>query len=223
MTINSKQATDVFCSWSGGKDSCFALYKAVKSGMRPRMLVTMMEETGERSRAHGLSIDVLLRQSESLGIPLTMRSTSWDEYERIFIDALVELRKAGLEGGVFGDIDLDEHREWATRVCGSAGMTAVHPLWKKNRAKLIGDFLRTGFDATVVAVKDGVLGPEILGRKLTADLVNEFRKAGIDPSGEAGEYHTVVTEGPLFSTPLNLANRGAVQRDGYWFLDVACI
>jgi uncharacterized protein (TIGR00290 family) len=223
MDITPLANADAFCSWSGGKDSCLALYRAIRSGMRPRMLLTMMSETGERSRGHGLATDVLLRQSASLGIPLTMRSASWDDYERVFVDALAELRASGIGHAVFGDIDLEGHLEWTRRVCMTAGMNAVHPLWKADRVSLVDEFLRRGFEATIVAVKDKSLGPEILGRRLTAKLVDEFRELGIDPSGEAGEYHTVVTGGPLFSEPLNLVNKGVVQRDGYWFLDVACL
>ncbi len=223
MTVDSGQPADAFCSWSGGKDSCLALYRAIKAGYRPQMLLTMMNETGDRSRSHGLSTDVLMRQSSSLGIPLTMRSTSWDGYEQVFVDALAVLTEDGIAHGIFGDIDLEEHREWVTRVCGSAGVSPVLPLWKAGRAELVDEFLKNGFEATIVAVKEGVLDPETLGRRLTADLVQEFSRNGIDPSGEAGEYHTVVTGGPLFSTPLDLVKRGTVQKDGYLFLDVACI
>ena len=223
MTVDSEQPADAFCSWSGGKDSCLALYRAIKSGIRPRMLLTMMTETGERSRSHGLSTDILLRQSASLGIPLTMRSASWNEYERIFVDALADLKNNGIDYGIFGDIDLEEHREWVTRVCGSAGLKPVHPLWKADRHELVDELLRNGFDATIVAVKEGVLGPQTLGKKLTFELADEFREAGVDPSGENGEYHTVVTGGPLFSSPLDIVTRGTVHKDGYLFLDIACL
>jgi len=187
------------------------------------MLLTMMNQTGERSGSHGLATDVLLQQSASLGIPLTMRSTSWDDYERIFVDALIELRGNGIEHGIFGDIDLEEHREWVWKVCKAADVNPVHPLWKEDRASLLNELLRDGFEATIIAAKDKVLGQDVLGQRLTPELVDKFRESGIDPSGEAGEYHTVVTGGPLFSTPLSLAHKEVVHRDGYWFLDVACL
>ncbi len=225
MTTSSspRASADALCSWSGGKDSCLALYRAIKSGLRPRTLLTMMNETGERSRSHGLATDVLLRQSASLGIPITMRSASWNDYERVFVSALREMRASGIDHAVFGDIDLEEHREWTRRVCMSSGLNPVHPLWKAARTHIIDEFLRSGFEAKVIAVKDEVLGPEILGRQLTVNLANEFKEAGIDPSGELGEYHTVVTGGPLFSASLDIVSKGVVHRDGYWFLDVGCL
>lgn len=218
---SSIRGVDAFCSWSGGKDSCLALHRAVKQDLRPRMLLTIMNETGARSRSHGLAMDVLQQQAAALNIPLVMRSASWNEYERVFMETLEWIKSNGIEYGVFGDIDLEDHLEWVRRVCGSVGVKPIQPLWKSDRRDLIDEFLRSGFRATIISVKDEVLGPEFLGRELTLDLADEFREAGIDPSGEEGEYHTVVTTGPLFSGSLELVNKGVVRRDGYSFLDFA--
>ena len=210
-----------FCSWSGGKDSCLALYHALQEGGRPRFLLTMLTEGGERSRSHGLHITIIEKQAEALGIPLITRSATWNDYEREFISALRELKKDGIEMGVFGDIDMDDHRKWVERVCSSVALQSHLPLWKKARRDLLEELLEAGFTATIVAVQDGVLDKQFLGKILNESVIEEIGREGIDASGEGGEYHTVVTAGPIFSKPIHLEIGKQVLRDGYWFLDVS--
>jgi uncharacterized protein (TIGR00290 family) len=215
--------TPFVCSWSGGKDSCLALYRAISAGARPAALLTMLDQSGARSRSHGLTVDVLHAQAASLGIPLITRAASWDEYEPAFIAALRELRETGIKAGVFGDIDLQAHREWEQKVCAAAGITAHLPLWQTPRQELLDEFLALGFEALVIVTKDDPLGGRYLGRALDAALIREFEREGIDLSGEAGEYHTVVTGGPTFAQALQLRAGERVSRSGYWLLDVQVV
>ncbi len=210
-----------FCSWSGGKDSCFALYHAVQGGGVPERLVTMMTEDGSRNRAHGLPLAFLQAQADSLGIPLVVRGTSWEDYEEDFLSVIRDFTRQEIDSGVFGDIDLEGHREWVERVCSAVGMQAFEPLWKRDRRALLEEFLRVGFRATIVSVKDGVLDRAFLGKTLDADLVDDLEKAGIDASGEEGEYHTAVTDGPIFTEPVPLRWREILSHGGYSFLDVS--
>ncbi len=212
-----------FCSWSGGKDSCLALWKSIQSGTRPQLLLTMMIESGTRSRSHGLSLDVLALQSEALGVPVRTCPSSWKDYEEVFGQALKAMREEGITSGVFGDIDVDDHRKWVERVCASRGIRPSLPLWNRDHRQLVEEFLDAGFVAKIVAVKDGVLGPEFLGKDLSRDILDRFVEEGVDPAGEAGEYHTVVTNGPLFAKPLMLAVKDSVLRDGYRFIDLAVV
>ena len=106
-----------FCSWSGGKDAYLALQRAVAAG-GPAALVCMLHEDGRVSRGHGLPLALLEEQAAALGIPLVTRATSWDAYEATFVPLLQELRAQGVEAGVFGDIDLQAHRDWVEGVCG---------------------------------------------------------------------------------------------------------
>lgn len=203
------------CSWSGGKDSCLALYRAVEAGAKPALLFTMLQESGERSRSHGLPLGVLQAQARSLGIPLITRAASWSEYEAVFMAALRGFRGMGIEAGVFGDIDIEDHRLWEEKVCQAAGIEAHLPLWKTPRLQLADEFLELGFEATVVATCDEKMGNRYLGARLTADLAREFAQIGIDPSGEEGEFHTVVTDGPIFAGSLQLSTGKRVLRSGY--------
>lgn len=216
----SLRANAFVTSWSGGKDSCLALDRAKRAGLEPVALFTMFTEGGERSRSHGLTHAVLRAQAESLGLRLFTNNASWAEYEGVFVDAWREFRLRGISTGVFGDIDGDAHREWVLRICEEAGMRALQPLWHEERRLLLEEFLERGYRAVVIAVRDGVLDRSFLGRVLDRELVAELERLGVDPSGENGEYHTVVTEGPLFRSPLHLAQGEASCRDGVWFLDV---
>ena len=218
--MNAIKGKSFFCSWSGGKDSCLALHHAIQNGAIPKVLLTMLTEDGERSRSHGLPVTMIQQQALALGIPLVVRKSSWDEYERTFLSAIREFKTEGIEYGVFGDIDLEPHLEWVERVCSSVPIQPYEPLWKKPRRVLLNEFFQLGFTATIIAVKQGVLDSSFLGLTLTKQVITEMEKAGIDASGEEGEYHTVVTNGPIFSHAIDIELRDQVLRDGYCFLDV---
>ena len=219
--ITSIEGKSFVCSWSGGKDSCLALHRAMRMGARPQALLTMLAENGEQSRSHGLAASVLRAQAACLGIPLVARPARRDEYEPVFVAALQELKRAtGIEAGIFGDIELEAHRQWVERVCAAVGIETHLPLWQEPRAVLLDEFLSLGFRATIAATRDRELGNQYLGRVLDAPLVREFERLGIDPCGEGGEYHTVVTDGPIFSKPLGLTAGRITFRLGTWFLDV---
>lgn len=209
-----------FTSWSGGKDSCLALHRAVVAGGVQSCLFTMMGEDGTRSHSHGLPLSVLQAQAVALAIPLLTRAASWSTYEESFRGGLQEIKSKGINLGVFGDIDLQEHKEWVERVCNAESISAWEPLWLGDRQSLLTEFINLGYEAMVVAVKDGVLDPALLGRTLDKQLISEFTKAGIDASGECGEYHTVVVNGPMFSHRIPLFVRAQVVVEGYHYLDM---
>ncbi len=219
--MKSNKNYPFFCSWSGGKDSCLALYYAIQNGWTPRVLLTMLREDGKRSRSHGLSVGLFRLQAESLGIPLVLRKSSWGSYEEVFLSTIREFKKEGIEYGVFGDIDLDSHREWVERVCSLAGIQPSEPLWKKPRIDLLRDFFRLGFKAMIVSLKRDVLDSSFLGRVLNEQVIKEMEEIGIDISGEKGEYHTVVTDGPIFSFALRLEIKGQFVYNNHCFLDVS--
>ena len=189
--------------------------------MKPSVLLTMLTEEGRRSRSHGLTVDILKAQAISMGMRLVTRATSWDDYERNFLDEARKLRTEGISAGIFGDIDLAEHRDWVEDVCSRAGVDAELPLWNVSRDELLEEFVSEGFKAIMVSVKDGTLGKRWLGRTLDRNMIAVFKSSGIDPSGEAGEYHTCVVDGPLFSRPVRFEQGDSTLRDGYWFLDLS--
>ncbi|MGE5396946.1 MAG: diphthine--ammonia ligase [Chitinophagales bacterium] len=208
-----------FISWSGGKDSCLALYRAMQRGGKPLYLLTMMDESGRISRSHHIPLSVLQSQSDSLGVPLLVRSSLWETYEEVFSNTLKELKGNGIDSGVFGDIDLEEHRAWNQKVCSANNITDIHPLWQIDRTTILKNFLEAGFQATIVAAKDNCLSPIFLGRSINNSTIAEIESLGLDACGENGEFHTIVTDGPLFSYPINLSCSEKTLHDGYWFLN----
>jgi len=214
----------VFASWSGGKDSSLALYRAVKDGLPVSYLLNMVTEDGTHSRTHGLSVGVLQAQSQALGIPVMQCQTTWDNYEAEFKQALRALKLDGITGGVFGDIDFDEHRQWIERVCGEVDIAPRLPLWGESQDSLMREFIDLGFEATVVTTRADLLGEEWLGRKIDRDFLARLNELGkekaITPSGEAGEYHTLVTNGPLFNQRIEILETRKARKDEYWFLEI---
>lgn len=213
--------TPIYCSWSGGKDSSLALNHAIQTGAVPGLLVTMLTEGGERSRSHGLRRALLEAQAQAIGVPIAFAATTWDGYEAALAAELVKAERQGLRTGVFGDIDIDRHREWVERVAAAAGTTAVHPLWQRDRAGLMRELLDLGFRAVLVAVRDGLLPPSLLGETIDAAMLEEFERAGVDLAGENGEFHTCVVDGPIFSHPVEIEPGETSLRDGVWFIDLS--
>ncbi|WP_083339078.1 diphthine--ammonia ligase [Chromobacterium sphagni] len=216
----SLQGALLLASWSGGKDSCLALWRAVQTGGRPQALLTMLDEDGARSRSHGVRPEVLALQARALGLPQRLGRASWDDYRRVFVEQLRLAAAEGAQAAVFGDIDLDAHREWEEQVCAEAGLRAVLPLWQQSRAGLVREFVDAGFVARIVMVNAALVADKWLGRVFDRGLIDEMLAEGIDPCGEAGEFHTLVVDGPLFVHPLALRD-GAVARIGdYRALDL---
>lgn len=219
--MSDAAGTPVFCSWSGGKDSALALHEAARAGAEPRLLVSMMVESGERSRSHGLSREVLAAQAAAIGLPIEFGAASWSGYEGELIRVLEgSSGNGGPRVGVFGDIDMQDHRDWVERVCGLVGAEARLPLWKWERRRVIDELLAAGFKAVIVAVRDDVLPAELLGVTIDADVVAAIEAAGADAAGENGEYHSLVVDGPLFEHPLVVSAGERSLRDGVWFTDM---
>lgn len=212
-----------FCSWSGGKDSALSLYKALQSNGEAKKLLTMFGETKSRSRSHNLPLSLIKAQSISLGIPMITKKASWQNYEKVFIRTLKEFKDSGIDKGVFGDIDINEHKEWEEQVCKKAGIKACLPLWGNDREKLLHDFLNLGFRAVIVVVNEDYLDKRYLGKVLDKALIKEFKSKGVDPNGEKGEYHSFVIDGPIFNKKINISCEDKIYHAGYWFQDVKLI
>jgi len=193
-------------SWSGGKDSCYACYKAIEEGLEIHSLLTMMNNRGESS-FHMINADLLNAQSTAIGIPIVKCKTAPKTYEHDFKNALRQLRSAGMEGLVTGDIfEVAQHEAgWLDRVCNEVDVKPIRPLWRRNTRQILDEFIDLGFKATVVRVNLGLLGKEFLGRSLDKEFVSELaRLENVDPCGERGEYHTLVTDGPLFNNRIEI-------------------
>ena len=211
----------VFCSWSGGKESSLACYRALLQGFEVSFLLNMISEDGKRSRSHGLDSRLIAAQSEAMGIPIVQRKTTWDSYEDEFKKAVSDLKKHDIAGGIFGDIDLQEHRDWVERVCKESGVEAFEPLWQNRRRDLLKEFIEAGFNAMVVATKAELMDDKWLGRRVDEKFINDLAVLkNVDLCGEAGEYHTFVTDGPIFKKRIEILRTKKYQHNNHWFLSI---
>ncbi len=133
-------------SWSGGKDSCFAAYLAIRKGMNISHLVHF----DRPNNLHGVDPEMIKIQAELADIPLVQRKVDSGDFETQFKNTVVELARQGTKGMVFGDIFLEPHKEWVDRVCGDLGIDPIEPLWGMKTETIIEDFIRNGFE-TIVA------------------------------------------------------------------------
>lgn len=211
-----------FVSWSGGKDAALS-YHRVMEKFHVTHLLNMVAEDGKVSRSHGIRTGVLRMQSQAMGLHIVQPKSSWETYEEEFKKTLANLKSKGVEAGIFGDIDLEEHREWVERVSKESGIKAVLPLWgEKKREDLIEELIEAGFETVVVATKKDLLGLEWLGRRIDRDFVRDISKVeGVDMSGEGGEYHTLVLSGPIYEKRIKILKSEKVTRDRNCYLDIS--
>ena len=195
------------CASSGGKDSLLALWHAGRQGLHPTTLLTMFDETGLRSRSHGVPRPLVEQQARSMGLDLVAPSAGWTNYEPVFVQTLTDLKSSGHEVAIFGDIDLEPHREWEARVCRSAGLEHSLPLWQRNRLELARESIALGFEAVVVCVDSRYLADDFCGRVFDERFIADL-PPGVDACGENGEFHTFVVDGPLFAQRINVRIEG---------------
>lgn len=209
------------CSWSSGKDSCFALMQAIQLGYQPQVLLNVLNEEGKISRSHGIPSAILTAQANAAGIPIHLISSSWAHYETNFTAALQTLKEQyALTYAVFGDIDLQPHRDWEEKVCGNAGLIAVLPLWQQDRRQLVSQMIGEGIETMIVSCNE-VMGEKFLGKIITDELVDELEQLGVDACGENGEFHTLVLDCPLFSQRITVDVTDTVKHESYWFTRLA--
>ncbi|MFB7155682.1 diphthine--ammonia ligase [Lysinibacillus sp. NPDC056232] len=215
---NNAQGHPFIASFSGGKDSVLALYKAMQVGEAIGLIV-MMEEEGNRSRSHGMPPELIRAQANSIGLPVYTAAASWTDYEKIFMSLLEKAKKQGAEVLVTGDLDMPEHGCWHDKVTKNAGLNLGMPLWEMNHRKVVDEFINLGFVTIIVTVNLSLgMREDDLGRTLTHEYVQELEARGIDPCGEGGEFHTTVLDGPIFKQPIPVRKCDVIRSGEYAFL-----
>ena len=212
-----------FVSWSGGKDCCQAAYKAIQQGFQIACLLNMVTNDKRRSCSHGLPARWIRLQAKAMELPLVQQPTTSSNYEAIYSASLAKLKSTGVNYGIFGDIDFEPHREWITRVCSSVNVMPVLPLWQEHQEDIARAFIDQGFEAVVVATRADLMGAEWLGKKFDAAFLKELSVYDdeISPCGEAGEFHTLVVDGPLFKKRIEIRRAEKEKRNNHWFLKIA--
>jgi uncharacterized protein (TIGR00290 family) len=211
-----------FINWSGGKDASMALWMLRREGkFRVDRLLTSMNSGQDRISMHGVRRSLLERQAAAIGLPLyTLELPDMPDmpaYEHAMQQKLEAFREEGLETAVFGDIFLEDLRQYREAKLAALQMEALFPLWKLDTRQLLERFIAAGFRAVVVCTKDSSLPASFCGRELDASFLRDL-PAGVDPCGEHGEFHSFVYDGPIFKEPVAFERGAIVQR---WYKDPA--
>ena len=193
-----------YLNWSSGKDSALSLYyiKTQKEYKIEKLLTTINKEL-DRVTMHGLRKELLLQQAEKLGLPIQVSElnseTSMEMYNRKMKEATDSLFSDGFTHSVFGDIFLEDLKQYRKDQLKRSGLIPVFPLWNKNTKELISEFIDLGFKAVVVCTNSKFLNDSFCGRIIDQDFVKELPE-NVDPCGENGEFHTFVFDGPMFNS-----------------------
>ena len=211
-------------SWSGGKDSCLALRELQRMpDVHVEALLTTVTQGFDRISMHGVRRVLLERQAESLGVPLRQifipKNSTNEQYEAAMSEALADYRARSIDTVAFGDLFLEEIRAYRERQLTKHNMFGLYPVWGRNTAQLIREFIAQGFKTAVVCVDPKQLDPSFVGRVIDDDFLVAL-PANVDPCGENGEFHTFVFDGPMFRKPVAFSFGEIVCRDSFWFCDL---
>ena len=238
----NRKTKAVFC-WSGGKDSAYCLHKILEEKFFDvKYLLTTVNNEFNRISMHGVREELLDLQSGSVGIPVIKVRTGEgtnEEYERMMETALLQLKSEGIMHIIFGDIFLEDLRQYREGNLKKIKMKAVFPLWKMDTSVLVKDFIAKEFKSIVCCTNDAFLGEEWVGREIDQEFLNEL-SPNVNPCGENGEYHTFCYDGPIFRKKLEIIKGEKIYRPleiktttcnlpsenktkGFWFIDLMAV
>ncbi|HEY2581230.1 MAG TPA: diphthine--ammonia ligase [Mucilaginibacter sp.] len=196
----SKNIQCIF-NWSGGKDSSLALYHCLQNpDLEIKYLVTTINDAVDRISMHGVRTELLIKQAESIGIPLYQirlpEMPGMEAYDTIMREHLEHFRKKGITHSIFGDIFLEDLKKYRDERLAEAGMKGIYPLWKRDTGELIEEFFSLGFGTVIACTQERL--ERIVGKEITPELILSLPD-DVDVCGENGEFHTFAFRGPIFS------------------------
>jgi len=224
-----------FMNWSSGKDSAMALHRMQEEGiLKVETLFTTLNSSTDRVSMHGLHRDLLTAQAKAIDLPIEILELpalpNMEDYNAL-MKARVELFKnSGYDDCAFGDIFLEDLKNYREQQLNSVSIKAHFPLWKSGTKELMQHFFEKGFRAVVVAANAKWFSQDFVGSELTPSLIDNLPE-GVDPCGENGEFHTFCFDGPIFHEAVdfkvgeklyksypNPENSG--DEIGFWFCDL---
>jgi uncharacterized protein (TIGR00290 family) len=195
----------IFC-WSGGKDSALALNRVLQDDRYEVVtLLTTCNEHFQRVSMHGVRVELLEQQAAAIGLPLkkifVSERSSNEEYQQKMFSCLSEYKSRGVTACAFGDIFLEDLKQWREENLARVGLRGMFPIWKINSHELIREFFALGFGTVICCVNDAYLGEDSVGRNIDADFIATL-PSDVDPCGENGEFHSFAFAGPVFKKPV---------------------
>jgi len=215
----------VLVSWSGGKDSAFALFQLIKQGVYEVFgLLTTITEGENRISMHGVHKELLEEQARVIGFPLIEialpKACPDQKYGEIMSKVLAKVQNLGVNTVVFGDLYLEDIRNYREEKLAQVNMKGIFPLWGKRTEELAVQFINAGFRAKVVCVDLKVLTKDYVGREYNHEFIADLPK-GVDPCGENGEFHTFVYDAPIFKKRVNIKKgKSDFQAGRFYYYDL---
>lgn len=216
----------VLLAWSSGKDSAWALHVLRQRGDVDVLgLVTTFNEAAGRVAMHAVRRDLVEAQAAAAGLPLWPVMLPWPcpngAYEAAMHTALAEARRQGVTHMAFGDLFLEDVRDYRVKLLAGTGVEPLFPIWgtPADTPALARRMLAAGLKAVLTCVDPRHLDERFIGRMFDDALLAEL-PPGVDPCGERGEFHTFCFDGPMFASPIPVAVGGVVRRDGFVFADL---
>lgn len=216
----------VWLSWSSGKDSAYALYRLRQDpSINVVGLLTTVNEAFARVAMHGTRREILQAQAAAAGLPLYEVALPWpcsnEAYEQAMREAFSLARQHGVTHLAFGDLFLQDVRDYRVRLLAGSGIEPMFPIWGEPTDTLAQAMIDCGLQAVLTCVDPKQLAAEFVGQCFDRAFLHAL-PAQVDPCGENGEFHTCVIAGPMFTKPLAVTVGEVVHRDGFVFADVLC-
>lgn len=225
-------------AWSGGKDSSLALHRILEEGEFEILgLLTTLNKEFKRISMHGVREELLDIQAASIGIPLIkmwVEEGTNEEYEKNMEAVLEEYKAKGITHVIFGDIFLEDLKEYRNKNLAKVGLQGYYPLWKEKTNDLIVEFLALGFKTITCCINDRFLSKNHVGNSITTEWISNL-PSQVDPCGENGEFHTFCYDGPIYNKPINIVASEKIykpldqkyiskeqgpQTKGFWFSEL---
>ena len=231
------QKLKTYFNWSTGKDASLAYYLLKKDkNYEIDKFVTSINAHHNRVSMHGLRRELLIKQAQEIGLPLTTielpEEPTMEVYNELMKQTVTQLKSQGYTHSGFGDIFLEDLREYRENQLNQFGIKCCFPLWKRDTRKVIEEFIELGFKAVVICIKSELLDESFVGREIGANFIKDLPN-NVDPCGENGEFHTFCYDGPIFAKPVKFTIGEKIYREynnpdkekkdnsmGFWFCDL---
>jgi uncharacterized protein (TIGR00290 family) len=218
----------ILLSWSGGKDSAWALHLLRQQPeYQVVALLTTLNEKYRRVAIHGFREELLEQQAASIGLPLWKVDLPFPcsnaDYESRMAKVCARAVAEGLYGIAFGDLFLEDIRAYRIDKLAGTGLQPIFPVWCPDLGittkALAEEMIAAGLRAHLTCIDPRVLSPSFAGRTFDAELLADL-PAGVDPCGERGEFHSFAFAGPIFSRTLSVLPGETVERDNFIYADL---
>ena len=211
-------------AWSSGKDSAWSLHEVRRAGEYEVVgALTTLTETNRRVSMHEVREEILRAQHDAAGLPSVIVPIPWpcpnEIYEARMASALDDAKRQGVTHVIFGDLFLEDVRNYRIEKLAGSGITPLFPLWLRPTDALAREMIDAGVETYLSCVDLKQLPKSFAGRRFDHALLAEL-PASADPCGEKGEFHTCVVAGPMFSRRIDVTVGETTERDGFAYADV---